>query len=133
MNLNQWPPIILSARLLLADVAEKEPRDQIHEALTNIKIYLQYKSLTKGFLQESILRIYVKLRGLHEPGPIVHDAPEALHRQLSFGLAFCQLLTSPDSVILSSGFLNPVTPNIKEQVLLSCPHTFLIEVLGRSY
>ena len=28
---------------------------------------------------------------------------------------------------------NPLTPNIKEQILLSCPHTFLIKVLGRSY
>ena len=27
----------------------------------------------------------------------------------------------------------PLTPNIKEQILLSCPHTFLIKVLGRSY
>ena len=25
------------------------------------------------------------------------------------------------------------TPSIKEQILLSCPHTFLIKVLGRSY
>ena len=30
-------------------------------------------------------------------------------------------------------FLNPLTPNIKEQILLSCRHTFLIKVLGRSY
>ena len=28
---------------------------------------------------------------------------------------------------------NPLTPNIKEQILLSCPHTFRIKVLGRSY
>ena len=40
---------------------------------------------------------------------------------------------------LGSGFfyefsnisINPLTPNIKEQILLSCPHTFLIKVLGR--
>ena len=29
-------------------------------------------------------------------------------------------------------FINPLTSNMKEQVLLSCPHTFLIKVLGRS-
>ena len=36
---------------------------------------------------------------------------------------------------VSSAFqlFNPVTPNIKEEILLSCPHTFLIKVLGRSY
>ena len=27
----------------------------------------------------------------------------------------------------------PLTRNIKEQILLSCPHSFLIKVLGRSY
>ena len=27
--------------------------------------------------------------------------------------------------------LNPFTPNIKEQILLSCPCTFLIKVLGK--
>ena len=30
-------------------------------------------------------------------------------------------------------FVNPLTPNIKEQILLSCPHTFLIKVLRRSF
>ena len=29
--------------------------------------------------------------------------------------------------------LYTLTPNIKEQILLSCPHTFLLKVLGRSY
>ena len=29
--------------------------------------------------------------------------------------------------------ITPLTPNIKGQILLSCPHTFLIKVLGRSY
>ena len=29
--------------------------------------------------------------------------------------------------------INPLTPYIKEQILLSCFHTFLIKVLGRSY
>ena len=29
--------------------------------------------------------------------------------------------------------LKPLTPNIKEQILLSCPNTSLIKVLGRSY
>ena len=29
--------------------------------------------------------------------------------------------------------INPLTPNIKDQILLSCPHTFLIKVLGGSY
>ena len=35
----------------------------------------------------------------------------------------------------SSWFIfHPLTPNIKEQILLSCPHTFFfIKVLGRSY
>ena len=28
---------------------------------------------------------------------------------------------------------NPLTHDIKEQILLSCPHTFLIKVPGRSY
>ena len=28
---------------------------------------------------------------------------------------------------------NPLTPNVKEQILLSCSHTFLIKVLERSY
>ena len=28
---------------------------------------------------------------------------------------------------------NPLTPNIKEQILVSCPNTFLIKVQGRSY
>ena len=27
----------------------------------------------------------------------------------------------------------PSTPNMKEQILLSCPYTFLIKVLGRGY
>ena len=26
--------------------------------------------------------------------------------------------------------VNPLTPNIKEQIFLSCPHTFLIKLLG---
>ena len=30
-------------------------------------------------------------------------------------------------------FVNPLTPNTKDEILLSCPHTFLIKVLGRSY
>ena len=31
-------------------------------------------------------------------------------------------------------YLNPLTPNIKQQILLSCLHTFLtIKVLGRSH
>ena len=29
--------------------------------------------------------------------------------------------------------LNPVNPNIKIQFLFSCPHTFIIAVVGRSY
>ena len=28
---------------------------------------------------------------------------------------------------------NPLTPNIKEQILLSYPYTFLIKILGRNY
>ena len=28
---------------------------------------------------------------------------------------------------------NPLTHNIKEQILLFCPHAFVIKVLGRSY
>ena len=28
-------------------------------------------------------------------------------------------------------FFNPMTPNIREQILLPCPYTFLIKVLGR--
>ena len=31
------------------------------------------------------------------------------------------------------GAFNPLTPNIKDQILLSCPHTFLIKLLWRSY
>ena len=27
----------------------------------------------------------------------------------------------------------PLTPNIKEQIFLSCPHIFLVNLLGRSY
>ena len=27
----------------------------------------------------------------------------------------------------------PLTPNIKEKIILSCAHTFLIKILGRSY
>ena len=29
--------------------------------------------------------------------------------------------------------INPLTPDIKEQILLSCPHTFLIKVMDRNY
>ena len=29
--------------------------------------------------------------------------------------------------------INPLTPSIKEQIVLSCFHTFLIKVLGRRY
>ena len=29
--------------------------------------------------------------------------------------------------------VNPLTHNIKEQILLSCSHTFLIKVLGRTF
>ena len=29
--------------------------------------------------------------------------------------------------------VNPLTPNIKEQIILSCPHAFAIKVMGRSY
>ena len=32
-----------------------------------------------------------------------------------------------------SGSLNPLSLNIKEQIPLSCLHTFLTKVLGRSY
>ena len=31
-----------------------------------------------------------------------------------------------------SAMLNPLSPNIKIQILLSCPHTFLIDVEWRS-
>ena len=34
---------------------------------------------------------------------------------------------------LFENVFNPLSPNIKEQILLSCPHTFLIKVLGRRY
>ena len=40
-------------------------------------------------------------------------------------------LTS-DSVEVK-GMFNPLTTDIKKQILLSCSHTFLIKVLGRSY
>ena len=40
---------------------------------------------------------------------------------------------SPRSVSPRYLLFNPLTPNIKEQILLSCPHTFLVKLLGRSY
>ena len=43
--------------------------------------------------------------------------------------AFCVSRDGPKS----SDFLTLLAPDIKEQILLSCPHTFLIKVLGRSY
>ena len=33
----------------------------------------------------------------------------------------------------TSGNFNPLTPNIKEQILLSYPNAFLVKALGRSY
>ena len=35
-------------------------------------------------------------------------------------------------IILASQVTNPLNPTIKIQFLLSCPHTFIIAVVGRS-
>ena len=32
---------------------------------------------------------------------------------------------------IQQGWLNPLTPNIKIEILIYCPYTFSIEVVGR--
>ena len=40
-------------------------------------------------------------------------------------------IASVDFQLMDRLSVNPLTPNIKEQILLSYPHTFLIKVLGQ--
>ena len=57
------------------------------------------------------------------------------HVSCRFGVYFMVRFSSNENRHLSMqwGELNPWRPNIKEQILLSCPKTFLMKLLGRSY
>ena len=46
---------------------------------------------------------------------------------------FIEYIVIMKVVTSAETFLNPLTPYIKEQILLSCSHSLLIKVLWRSY
>ena len=48
-------------------------------------------------------------------------------------LCKCIILGTMPITQTNTGIINPLTLNIKEQIVLSFPHTFLIKVLGRRY
>ena len=63
--------------------------------------------------------------------PVSVSSPSFGVSHKSVGL--CQKFSSTDGLSEGRNDFKPLIPNIKEQILLSCPHTFLIKVLGRSY
>ena len=71
------------------------------------------------------------LRKIEKRPKIRHKAVMHPALQMVFLLNFN--LKKMGKKLLLLGRFNPFTPNIKEQILLSCPHTLLIKVLGRSY
>ena len=48
-------------------------------------------------------------------------------------VTICEVDTKVKRKFVSQQSVNPLTSNIKDQIRLSCPHTLVIKVLGRSY
>ena len=77
-------------------------------------------SLNTVYLKENLLAHYFQVFNGHH-----------LHLFLANSV-IAQLLCLKSHSFMAP-FFKPLAPNIKERILISCPHTFLLKVLGRSY
>ena len=87
--------------------------------MTIIDLNSSLCSLNTVYLKENLLAYYFQVFNGH-------------HLHLFLADSVIAQLLSLKSHSFMAPFFKPLTPNIKNRILLSCPHTFFINVLGRS-